>query len=330
MLSVALIGAGRIGQIHARNIAFHPDSQLTFVADINADAAKALAEKYNAQVAEVDAVLANPQVDVVVIASATNTHADLTEIACRNGKAVFCEKPIDLSIDRVRQCVSVVNEHKGTMMVGFNRRFDPNFAHLKRSLDAGDIGELELLTIHSRDPGAPPAEYLKVSGGMFRDMTIHDFDMALFLLGEDPVSVFAHAASLVDPAIKAVGDIDTAVVTLQCASGKMAVITNSRRAAYGYDQRVEAHGSKGMLNVNNILESSLVKSTADGVVSQKPQHFFLERYAESYVAEWAHFMDAMSEQKAPEPTAEDGQRALVLAEAAFKSLQTGQPVAPAW
>ena len=330
MLSVALIGAGRIGQIHACNIASHPQSRLRYVADINHDAATQLAAKYGAKVVSVEELIADAEVDVVVVASATDTHANLSEQAILAGKAVFCEKPIDLSIERVRQCVEVVKETGGKLMVGFNRRFDPNFAHLQQSLVAGEIGELELLTINSRDPGALPIEYLKVSGGMFRDMTIHDFDMARWLLGEEPVSVHATAASLTDPEIKKLGDIDTAIVSLQCASGKMAVITNSRRAAYGYDQRIEVHGSKGMLSVANVVESSLVKSTVDGVMSQKPLHIFLERYADSYRIEWAHFVDAINGTVALNPSVQDGERALLLAEAAVKSLESGQPVTLNW
>lgn len=330
MFSVALIGAGRIGQIHAANIASHPQSSLRYVADIHPDSAKALAERHGAEVAGVEAALADPAVDIVVIASATDTHAELSERALLAGKAVFCEKPIDLDIERVRQCVELVRQKEGRMMVGFNRRFDPNFAHLRQSLVAGEVGELELLMIHSRDPGALPIEYLKVSGGMFRDMSIHDFDMARWILGEEPVRVHATAASLTDPAIAGIGDIDTAIVSLQCASGRMAVITNSRRAAYGYDQRIEVHGSKGMLNVANVVESTLVKSTVDGVVSQKPKHFFLERYSDSYRIEWDHFIGALKGEHALWPSAEDGERALVLAEAAVTSLRTGQAVALNW
>lgn len=330
MYTVALIGAGRIGQIHARNIAYHPQSKLRYVADIFAESAEKLAATYGAEVSSVEHILADDSVDVIVVASSTDTHASLSEQAMLAGKAVFCEKPIDLDIERVRQCVQIAKEKNAQMMVGFNRRFDPNFSHLKKCLDNGEVGDLEQLHICSRDPGALPIEYLKESGGMFRDMTIHDFDMARWILGEEPVSVHATAAALTDPEIAKLGDIDTAIVSLQCANGKMAVITNSRRAAYGYDQRIEVLGSKGMLNVANVVESTLVKSTVDCVASQKPKHFFLERYTESYLIEWDHFVGALDNKNDLWPTAQDGERALVLAEAAVESLASGKTVSLNW
>ena len=326
MFSVALIGAGRIGQIHAENIASHAESVLTYVCDVHEPSALELAKKFEAKVASVDDILADKSVDVVVVASATPTHAELSELSIKAGKAVFCEKPIDLNIERVRQCVDVVKQYNGKMMVGFNRRFDPHFSHLHTSLRKGEVGELEMVSITSRDPGALPIEYLKVSGGMFRDMTIHDFDMARFMLGEEPVRVQAVAASLTDPEIKKLGDIDTAIVTLQTASGKIAVISNSRRAAYGYDQRLEVLGSDGSLKVDNVVKSLLVKSTAERVESQKPMHFFLERYWDSYRVEWTHFIEALQGNTELWPSAVDGERALVLAEAAVESLQTGNAV----
>ncbi|MBK0090176.1 MULTISPECIES: inositol 2-dehydrogenase [Erwiniaceae] len=328
MLKVALLGAGRIGQIHAGNIAAHPQCSLAYVMDVYAPAANALAEKYGAQVADLDTILADSSIDLVAICSATNTHADLIEAAARAQKAIFCEKPVDLSLERVQSCLATVRKAGVPLMVGFNRRFDPSMAHLQACLRDGEIGETELVTISSRDPGAPPAEYVKVSGGLFRDMTIHDFDMARWLLNEEPVSVFASAAALVDPEIKALGDVDTAVVTLTCASGKMAVITNSRRASYGYDQRIEVHGSEGMLQVTNQLESQLVKSVANGVVAQKPQHFFLQRYAEAYRNELATLIEALVKGEGHYPSGNDGLQALLLADAALESLKTGKPVAP--
>jgi len=234
-------GAGRIGQIHAANLAVHPDAELVSVAD----AAEALAANQGARVTTPDDALADDTVDAVIIASSTDTHADLIEASARAGKAIFCEKPIDLDIKRVDACLAVVAECDVPLFVGFNRRFDPSFAALKARLDDGEIGPVEMVSITSRDPGPPPLAYLKVSGGLFRDMMIHDLDMARWLLSEEPVQVFAFVEALVDPAVATVGDVDTAVVVLRTASGRLAQISNSRRAVYGYDQRVEVLGGTG-------------------------------------------------------------------------------------
>nr|WP_314418487.1 inositol 2-dehydrogenase [uncultured Erwinia sp.] len=328
MFNVALLGAGRIGQIHAGNIAAHPDCRLVRVMDVYAPAAKALAEKYGAQVSTLDQVLNDDDVDIVAICSATDTHADLIEAAARAGKAIFCEKPVDLSLERVERCLATVRKADVPLMIGFNRRFDPSMAGLQQSLVNGEIGNTELITISSRDPAAPSADYVKTSGGLFRDMTIHDLDMARWLLQEEPVSVFASASSLVDPEIKAAGDVDTAVITLTCASGKIAVITNSRRASYGYDQRIEVHGSKGMLAVANHPESSLIKSVAEGVVAQKPMHFFLQRYGDAYRLELGGLIEHLKNGTAIHPSGEDGLQALLLADAALESLRTGKAVKP--
>ena len=327
MYSIALFGAGRIGQLHAANIAAHPDARLSHVVDVNSDAARQLADKHGALAADEASVFGNPEVDLIFIASATPTHADLIEKGVRAGKAVFCEKPVDLSLARVNECLSVVEAAQGRVFLGFNRRFDPNMAHLKRALDAGEVGRLELLTICSRDPAPPPVAYLKESGGLFRDMTIHDLDMARWLLGQEPVCVQAMASSLVDPEIAAVGDVDTAVLSLQCADGTTAVITNSRRAVYGYDQRVEAHGAEGMLAVENVPESTLMKANREGVIRQKPMLFFTERYGESYRRELDALIAMVREGGSPAVSAADGKRALELADAAYESLKTGRRVA---
>lgn len=323
---VAMFGAGRIAQIHARSIVEHGATRLRAVIDPNHAAAAALAAKTGAKVSTEAAALADPGIDAIVIASATSTHADLVEKGLKAGKAVFCEKPVDLSIERVEACLASVRGCAAPLFVAFNRRFDPAVAELRRRIAQGAIGDLELVTVISKDPGALPLDYLKMSGGMFRDMTIHDFDMARFILGEEPVTVSAAAASLTDPAIAALGDIDTASVTLQCASGRIAVITNSRRASYGYDQRVEAHGSLGTLRTENVPISTLVQEREDGVRREKPQFFFLERYAQSYVNEWNHFVRVLQGEEAPSPSGEDGRRALLLAEAAYRSLETGRRV----
>jgi len=325
--NIALLGAGRIGQVHAANIAAHPLSRLSIVVDPQEGIARQLAESYGASVRSLEDALSSKDIDAIVIASATSTHADLIERGIRAGKAVFCEKPVDLSISRVNATLEAIKGQENRLFVAFNRRFDPAVAELKRRLDAGVIGDLELVTVVSKDPGALPIDYIKVSGGMFRDMTIHDFDMARFILGEEPVRVTALASTLTDPAIKAEGDIDTASVTLQTASGKIAVITNSRRASFGYDQRVEAHGSLGTLRTENVPKTMLVQEREDGVTREKPLFFFLERYAESYAEEWKEFVRVLKGEVAPAPSGEDGRKALLLAEAAYQSLETGRTIA---
>ncbi|WP_022731367.1 inositol 2-dehydrogenase [Thalassospira lucentensis] len=324
--NIALLGAGRIGQVHAANIAAHPLSRLSIVVDPQEGIALQLAEAYGASVSSLEDALSRTDIDAIVIASATSTHADLIERGIRAGKAVFCEKPVDLSISRVNATLEAIKGQENRLFVAFNRRFDPAVAELKRRLDAGVIGDLELVTVVSKDPGALPIDYIKVSGGMFRDMTIHDFDMARFILGEEPVRVTALASTLTDPAIKAEGDIDTASVTLQTASGKIAVITNSRRASFGYDQRVEAHGSLGTLRTENVPKTMLVQEREDGVTREKPLFFFLERYAESYAEEWKEFVRVLKGEVAPAPSGEDGRKALLLAEAAYQSLETGRTI----
>lgn len=326
MLTFAQFGAGRIGRIHAANIAAHPAARLKYVVDVNAEAALALAGQHGAAVTDVARALADPEVTAVVVASSTDTHADLIEASARAGKAIFCEKPIDLDSARVGDCLAVVAETGTPLMLGFNRRFDPTFAALRKRLLAGEVGDVEQVVITSRDPGPPPVDYIKVSGGLFRDMMIHDLDIARWLLGEAPTRVFATGACLVDPAIGAAGDIDTATVVLTTKRGTQAVITNSRRAAYGYDQRVEVLGSRGMLQAGNRTETAVLAATADAVSTDKPMHFFLERYAEAYRLELDAFIRAVAEGRAPDPGGEDGRMALKLADAALESLKSGAPV----
>lgn len=255
MFNIALLGAGRIGQVHAANIASHGATTLWSVVDPNQEFATRLATQYQARQQSLDEAMTDPNVHAVLIASATDTHADLIEMAARHGKAIFCEKPVHLDLARVRDCLKVVKEYDVPLFIGFNRRFDPQFRRVKTDAQAGRIGKPESLLIISRDPSPPPAEYVRVSGGMFRDMTIHDFDMARFIMGEEPVSVYAQGSNLVDPAIGEAGDIDTAFIVLKYASGAMATIVNSRRSSYGYDQRLELHGSEGLLCAGNILET---------------------------------------------------------------------------
>lgn len=325
MLRTGLLGAGRIGAVHARTIAAHPGSVLTAVADVHAPNAEKLAAAYGCAVRGNDEILADPEIDAVLIATSTDTHADLIEAAARAGKAILCEKPVDLSLERARDCQKVVADHP--VMIGFNRRFDPGFAALKTALAAGEIGKAELLSITSFDPAPPPVDYIKVSGGLFRDMMIHDFDMANFMMGEAPVSISATASAIVDPAIGAAGDVDTAVVTMTYADGRIAVIKNSRRAVYGYDQRLEVLGAKGLLQAQNMLENNVVKSTVDGVSGAKPTYFFLERYMPAYAAEWAAFVQAVTDGTPYPVDLADGVTALAMAEAAGRSQASGRPVA---
>lgn len=326
MLKVGLLGAGRIGQVHAVNIAGNARSSLVAVSDMHQPAAEKLAAEYGAEARSSDAILSDPAIDAVLIATSTDTHSDLIEAAAKAGKAVLCEKPVDLSLERAQQCLKAVEGTGKPVMIGFNRRFDPNFAALKASLQKGQIGKAELLAVTSFDPAPPPVSYIKVSGGLFRDMMIHDFDMANFLMGEAPVTVRAVGSSIVDPEIGAAGDVDTAVVTLTYADGRIAVIKNSRRAVYGYDQRVELLGSDGLLQAGNMLENTVVRSTVDGVVSGKPTYFFLERYMPAYAAEWKAFVDAVLDGANMPVTLRDGIAALAMAEAATESARTGQAV----
>jgi myo-inositol 2-dehydrogenase/D-chiro-inositol 1-dehydrogenase len=320
MISIAVIGAGRIGRIHAHNIAAHAGARLAGIADVDPSAAARLAKDCGAQAISLDAAFA---ADAVLIGSPTPTHADYIERAAREGRAIFCEKPIDLAADRVRACLDVVRRAGMVLMVGFNRRFDPHFATLKRRMDAGEIGSLELLTIISRDPTPPPPAYVASSGGLFRDMMIHDLDMARFLLGEEPTDLYAAASCLVDPSISAAGDVDTAVVTLRTGGGRLCQISNSRRATYGYDQRIEAHGATGLLRAGNVIASTVELATGAGFVSDPVLPFFLERYAAAYRAELDTFVTAVTSGQAPKPDGEDGLKALVLADAATESARTG-------
>lgn len=326
MLNICLIGAGRIGKVHAMAIEKVPGARISHVVDPYPEGAKLVAEQYGAEMISLDEAFTIEGVDAYIIASSTDTHAPLLTRCAQVGKPAFCEKPIDLDFEKAAACVEAVNESGITCMLGFNRRFDPQFSRLKSQMDEGKIGKLETLIITSRDPSPPPAEYIAVSGGIFRDMMIHDFDMARWLLGEEPTRVFATGSVLVDPAIGEAGDVDTASVTMNSASGAIVVITNSRRAAYGYDQRVEAFGEKGMLQANNVLESNVVFSGEEQVSADKPQYFFLERYADAYRIELARFVESVANKQTPPTTAHDGLRALALADAAVQSWKTGLPV----
>ena len=325
-LRFGLLGAGRIGKVHAKAVTGNAKAKLVAVADAMAPAAKAIADQYGCEVRSVEAILAAKDIDAVVICTPTDTHADLIEAFVKAGKAVFCEKPIDLSLARVKACLSVVRAAKGTLMVGFNRRFDPHFMAVRAEIAKGTVGVVEMVTITSRDPGPPPIDYIKRSGGIFRDMTIHDFDMARWLLGEEVSEVSAMAAVLVDPAIGAAGDSDSVQVMLKTASGKMAVISNSRRATYGYDQRIEVHGSKGVVSAENQRPVSIEVATGAGYTRPALHDFFMTRYTEAYAAEIGAFIDAVTAKTAAAPSGEDGLLALALAEAALLSVKLGRMV----
>jgi len=326
MVTLAQFGAGRIGKIHAANIQRNPRATLKYVVDVDPKAAEALAAASGASVADADRVLADGAVDGVIIASSTDTHKALAEAACRAGKAVFCEKPVDLDSVRVREVVKAVEKSGVLFFVAFNRRFDPSFSALHQALRAGRIGKVEQVIITSRDPGPPPASYVKVSGGLFRDMMIHDLDMARWLLAEEPTEVYAVGSCLVDPAIGKLGDVDTAAVTLKTASGAICQITNSRRAVYGYDQRIEVFGAGGMLRAANRTDTTVEVADGTGVIRDKPMYFFLERYAEAYRIELDHFLGCLESGARPLTGVEDGLRSLLLADAATESAKAGRPV----
>jgi myo-inositol 2-dehydrogenase/D-chiro-inositol 1-dehydrogenase len=325
MLDIAVIGAGRIGRIHARNVVSHQRARLAGIADPDAGAAAALAQACGSRVITLDEAFA---AHAVLIASPTPTHAALIERAAASGRAVFCEKPIDLDTARAEACVAVAERAGIPLMIGFNRRFDPHFTALKAALDNGAIGALEVLAITSRDPSPPPPSYVASSGGLFRDMAIHDLDMARFLLGEEVVEVFAAASCLVDKAIGAAGDVDTALITLRTASGRLCSISNSRRATYGYDQRIEAHGAAGLLRAGNVKLTTLERAGLGGFTTAVAQPFFLERYAEAYRLELDAFVTAVAAGTAPRPDGRDGLAALKLADAAAESLRSGRAVQP--
>lgn len=321
ILKLALIGAGRIGLVHANNINANPQCQLGAVYDVYLPAAEALAKQYGAKVSGIEEILSDSSIDGVLIASSTDTHADLIQKAVASGKKVFCEKPIDLSSERARECLTAIGSAASSVMLGFNRRFDPNFNALKNAYDSGEIGKGELLSIASYDPEPPPIDYVKVSGGLFRDMAIHDFDMACYIFGDVPVSVNATGSCLIDPEIGKQADIDTAVTTLTFASGQIAVIRNSRRAAYGYDQRLELLGSEGVLTADNVLENTVTKSTSQGTSSAKPEYFFLQRYKAAYEIELNHFIEVVKGQATLLASAQDGLNALLIADAADQSFR---------
>lgn len=324
MINLCLFGAGFIGSVHAQNLMKHPRVSFRYIVDPRPEVARRFAEITGAKAVDADTALNDPNLHGVVIASATRTHADLSIAAAHKGKAIFCEKPIDMDLKRTDQCLAVVKETGAIFQIGFNRRFDPSFRALKRRLLAGEAGNVEQVIITSRDPEPETEEQLRAGSGVFREMTIHDFDMARYLLGEEPTHLFATGSALVTPAYKAVGDYDTAMFILRTASGRQCHINNSVRATYGYDQRIEVQGSLGMLSADNRTPTSVRLSNAQNISTDKPLYFFTERYAESYALELDHFVACIEKKQAPEVGAEDGRKAMILCEAALASVKSGR------
>lgn len=326
MIRIGILGAGRIGQVHAKTLRNLSGASIVAVSDFFPDAAQKLADTCGAQVRSTDAIIASDDIDAIVVGTPTDTHFNIIKTAAAAGKAIFCEKPVDMSADNIRILIDHIDAAKVPFFTAFNRRFDPNFANVQSRIAAGEIGNVEIVTILSRDPTPPPIDYIKSSGGIFRDMMIHDFDMARFLLGEDVVTIFAAGSALVDPEIGKAGDVDTAAVTLTTASGKICQISNSRRATYGYDQRIEVHGSKGMLRATNVHENTVDLATENGFQTAPTLNFFLERYEAAYRIEMERFIAHVADTRIPVPSIHDGLAAQLMADAAALSLETGAPV----
>ncbi len=328
-LRFGVIGAGRIGKIHAENLATRiPGVEVVSIADINLTAAQELAAKLHipAAISDYHAILSDPSIDAVAICSSTDTHAKIVVEAASAGKHIFCEKPIDHDLAKIDTALEAVQKAQMKLQIGFNRRFDANFRKVRQMVAEGKVGKPHILRITSRDPAPPPVSYVKVSGGMFLDMTIHDFDMARYLIGSEVVEVYTAAGVMVDPAIGQAGDVDTAVITLRFENGTIGTIDNSRQAVYGYDQRVEVFGSGGMVSADNNLQDRHVYSTADGTHSAKPLYFFLERYMDSFITEMKEFAQSVLEDKTPPVTGIDGRIPVVIGMAAKKSFLEHRPV----
>jgi myo-inositol 2-dehydrogenase/D-chiro-inositol 1-dehydrogenase len=329
MVRFALLGCGRIGAMHADTIAAHPEASLVAAFDVAEAAARAVAARHGCRAAASAAeALEAGDVDAVLIASSTDTHVDLITQSAEAGKAVLCEKPIDLDIAKVEACWSRIGHLQPVVQIGFNRRFDPSFAAVRKAIDRGEIGAVRQVLITSRDPDIPPVDYLRVAGGLLRDMTIHDFDLARFLLPEEPCAVSAMASALIDDRVRELGDHDTAMILLGTPGGAQCCITNYRRAVYGYDQRIEVVGEKGMVKAENRRATTVERWTTERTAAKDPLlHFFIERYREAYVAELDAFIRAVRD-GAPVPVGfADGRKALLLANAAYESLRTGRTVA---
>lgn len=328
-INLGIIGAGRIGKVHAESIAYKlPQVRIKTIADINIDEARSVGSKYSIPNITDDykQIINDSEIDAVLICSPTNTHSNYIIDAAETGKHIFCEKPIDLELEAIDKVLKVVDEKKIKMMVGFNRRFDPNFRKVKLMVEEGDIGNPHLLKITSRDPEPPNVKYIKASGGLFMDMAIHDFDMARYVVGSEVVEVFTMADALVDQRISEEGDVDTAVTVLKFENGAIGTIDNSRKAVYGYDQRIEVFGSKGMVGIGNNKAENHVFLNENGEHTSLPLNFFMERYTESYFQEIKLFVDTLLNDSKILATGSDGLRAAQIAVAAKKSLQENRPI----
>lgn len=326
MFKIAQLGAGRMGGIHASSAAADPRLNLAFIVDTRSDAAGALADEVGAELSTFDAVLADDEVKGVIIASSTDTHLDYALACLAAGKAVFCEKPLDLDADRLKANEAAFRSAKAPLFVAFNRRHDPHFQALKAKVTSGAIGDLETLHLINHDPASPPPHFIPTSGGLFKDFTVHDFDTARWILGEKPVEVFAWASCLVDPMIAELGDVDTARLILRTASGKLCVISNTRRSGYGYDQRIEAFGSKGMAVAGNLPINTTSVWTESGANGDPIHYGFVSRYAEAYRNEMSHFAAVIAGECEPLTGYDASVDSLALAEAAAQSVKTGAPV----
>jgi len=328
-LNMAVIGAGMIGKVHAEHLAFRiPETQLSIIADVNLSAAKELAERLRVPkvVPDYHEILSDPSIDAVAICSSTNTHAQIIGEAALAGKHIFCEKPISYDLKKIDDALALVDKAGVKLQVGFNRRFDPNFARVRNAILQGEIGEPHLLHIISRDPEPPTAEYCKTSGGIFMDMTIHDFDMARYLVGCEVTEIFTCGGVRIDPEIGKVGDLDTVLLLLKFEDGTLGTIDNSEKAAYGYDQRVEVFGSKGCVQIQNNYPNNAVLSNGKAISHDLPLYFFVERYTDSYIAEMRAFAQAVLEDKPTPVTGRDGRPPVVMGLAARKSYDENRPV----
>ena len=328
-ICVGLIGAGRIGKLHIEHLAQNiPEVELTTICSLNLSNVKSVAEQYNVPKVTTDynTLLADPQIDAVLITASTNTHVEMSQAAAKAGKHIFCEKPIAFDLAQIDETLAIVEKAGVKFQVGFNRRFDASFKRVREAVTSGEIGEPHIMRITSRDPAPPPIEYVKVSGGIFLDMTIHDFDMARYLIGDEVVEVYAAGGVRVDPKIGEAGDIDTTVITLRFQNGVIGTIDNSREAVYGYDQRVEVFGSSGMVTAANPLTDTVTFSGSEGTRAASPPYFFVERYKSAFLSELQAFFTCIQEDTPPPVTGADGRAPVVIGFAALKSLRENRPV----
>lgn len=328
-IGVGVVGTGRIGELHIQHLCQDiPDAEIVSICSLDIETAETLSKQFNISEATTNyrKLLTNPQIDAILVASSTDTHVEICQAAAKASKHIFCEKPIALDLEQIDETLAIVKEADVKFQVGFNRRFDKNFQRVRDVISSGEIGEPHILRITSRDPAPPPIEYAKVSGGMFLDMTIHDFDMARYLIDDEVIEVYAVGAVRVDPKIGEIGDIDTAVITLQFQNGVLATINNSRKAVYGYDQRVEVFGAKGMVTVENLSTDTVTLTNNTGRLSANPPYFFIERYKDAYLSELRTFVQCILDDKQPPVSDMDGRAPVVMGYAALKSLRENRPV----